>query len=130
MVNALQYLISRCLHLQGHCPLAKGKLLSDPRVLRVASRVNATPAQVLIGWSLQNNVVTIPKSTKADRVAENAGSVDVVLDHHDMEILNGMSSDIRVIELNRLQSSIKANKPDGYKLGMFQNSLPTSVMPT
>ena len=38
----------------------------------VAQSVGRTPAQVLIRWSIQNNVVTIPKSTKKERVKENS----------------------------------------------------------
>ena len=62
---------------EGHCPLAKGKLLKHPTIVEVASRVEATPAQVLIAWSLQHGVITIPKSTKCDRVKENALAVNI-----------------------------------------------------
>ena len=62
---------------EGHCPLAKGKLLKHPTIVEVASRVEATPAQVLIAWSLQHGAITIPKSTKCDRVKENALAVNI-----------------------------------------------------
>lgn len=58
--------------LQGYSPLAKGRLLADPVVLRVAQCHRRSPAQVLVRWSLQKGVVAIPKSTQRERVQENA----------------------------------------------------------
>ena len=40
-------------------------------MVKIARRLGKTPAQVLIRWSLQNGVITIPKSTKKARVKEN-----------------------------------------------------------
>jgi diketogulonate reductase-like aldo/keto reductase len=40
-------------------------------VVRIAQKLGKTPAQVLIRWSVQNGVGTIPKSTKKDRAREN-----------------------------------------------------------
>ena len=100
----------------------------------MASRLQQSPAQVLIAWSLQHGVVTIPKSTKAERVAENARAVDIVLDDRDMAVLDSMGgehgscgSGMRVVQLNRLQASGATDCPDGYKLRMFQNSFPSQV---
>ena len=56
---------------QGYCPLAKGAILDKPPVVEIAKRLGKTPAQVLIRWSLQSGVMTIPKSTKKTRVREN-----------------------------------------------------------
>ncbi len=57
--------------LQGHCPLAKGKLLTEESVVKISKEIGRTPAQVLIRWSIQNGVIAIPKSTKRERLAEN-----------------------------------------------------------
>ena len=56
---------------QGHCPLGKGRLLNEEVIKQVAVRYDKTPAQILIRWSIQNDVVTIPKSIKTHRVYEN-----------------------------------------------------------
>ena len=56
---------------QGHCPLAKGKLLVEPTVVQISESIGRTPAQVLTRWSIQNGVITIPKSTKKERLLEN-----------------------------------------------------------
>ena len=45
--------------------------MDKPPVVEIAKRLGKTPAQVLIRWSLQSGVMTIPKSTKKTRVREN-----------------------------------------------------------
>ncbi|XP_056148575.1 uncharacterized oxidoreductase ZK1290.5 isoform X1 [Lampris incognitus] len=56
---------------EGYSPLAKGQVLSHPTVLQLAQKYGRTPAQICIRWSVQNGVVTIPKTTKKERVQEN-----------------------------------------------------------
>ena len=51
--------------------MGKGLLLEEEPIKRIAKRYGKTPAQILIRWSIQNDVVTIPKSTKQHRVYEN-----------------------------------------------------------
>jgi diketogulonate reductase-like aldo/keto reductase len=51
--------------------LGKGRLLQEDVIKEIAKKYNKTPAQVLIRWSIQNDVVTIPKSIKQHRVYEN-----------------------------------------------------------
>ena len=45
--------------------------MNDKHVIKIAKEEGKTPAQILIKWSLQNNVLTIPKSTKKNHVLEN-----------------------------------------------------------
>ena len=56
---------------QGFCPLAKGRILQEASIVKISEELGMTPAQLLIRWSAQNNVVTIPKSTNRSRVYEN-----------------------------------------------------------
>jgi aryl-alcohol dehydrogenase-like predicted oxidoreductase len=55
-------------------------------VRRVAERKHATPAQVALAWLLAQKpwIVPIPGTTKRDRLEENLGAVDVVLDAEDL----------------------------------------------
>jgi diketogulonate reductase-like aldo/keto reductase len=109
---------------EGHCPLAKGKLLNEEPVLKVAEMVGKTPAQVLIRWSLQNNVLTIPKSTKQDRIVENFGALGFELPADCMNLLNNLHQDWRIIELKDFQKRLDKDLPDGYKISKFHSILP------
>jgi len=60
---------------QANSPLGSGgnkrDLLNDPVVVRVAKKLNKSPAQILIKWALQRGTSVIPKSTNPDRIKEN-----------------------------------------------------------
>ena len=72
---------------QGYSPLAKGDVLHNAIVKEISQKYKKTPAQVAIRWSLQHGYVTIPKSTKPDRVKENCDVFDFELSVSDMEKL-------------------------------------------
>ena len=57
----------------GYSPLGHSKtdLLEHPEVLRVASEVNKSPAQVLLRWNVQRGVAVIPKAGSEPHVKEN-----------------------------------------------------------
>ena len=69
----------------GYSPLTKGHKLNDPYLVEVAKKHNKSPAQILIKWSLQKGFVTIPKSSKCERIAENANVFDFSLSEEEMD---------------------------------------------
>eukprot|EP00029_Vermamoeba_vermiformis_P011336 TRINITY_DN6206_c0_g1_i1.p1 TRINITY_DN6206_c0_g1~~TRINITY_DN6206_c0_g1_i1.p1 ORF type:complete len:304 (+),score=37.67 TRINITY_DN6206_c0_g1_i1:56-967(+) len=77
--------------LEGYSPFAKGKLIKNEEILGIAKKYNKTAAQVLIRWSLQHNVVCIPKSGVEDRVQENINVFDFEISEEDMKTLDAMN---------------------------------------
>ena len=75
----------------GYSPLGMGKKIGDPTIAQIAKKHNKSPAQILIRWSLQNGCVTIPKSSKSERIDENANVFDFELDEEDMSVLGKMA---------------------------------------
>lgn len=57
----------------SYCPLARGgDLFGDPAVTGPATRMGATPAQVVLRWHVQQDgVIAIPRTSNPDRLAEN-----------------------------------------------------------
>ncbi|XP_026229652.1 aldo/keto reductase [Anabas testudineus] len=72
---------------EGYSPLAKGQVLNNPTVLQIAEKYRRTPSQICIRWSVQNGVVTIPKSTKKNRIQENCQVFEFQLEEADMSAL-------------------------------------------
>jgi diketogulonate reductase-like aldo/keto reductase len=60
----------RGVQLEGYSPL-KATNLGDRRLVRIADAHGVTPAQVVIRWHIEHEIVVIPKSVHADRIAEN-----------------------------------------------------------
>ncbi|CAK6969473.1 uncharacterized oxidoreductase ZK1290.5 [Scomber scombrus] len=69
--HLIEYCRQEGIVFEGYSPLAKGQVLSNHTVLQIAEKYRRTPAQICIRWSSQNGVVTIPKSTKKERIKEN-----------------------------------------------------------
>jgi diketogulonate reductase-like aldo/keto reductase len=72
-------------------PLGQGRgLLEEPTVRGLADRYGRTPAQIVLRWHLQLDVVAIPKSVTAERIRSNADVFDFALDEADVALLSGM----------------------------------------
>jgi len=70
-------------------------LLTAEPVVALAKKHNKTPAQILIRWSIDTNVVAIPKSVKLERIKENFSVWDFKLSHEEVESLNAMDKGLR-----------------------------------
>jgi 2,5-diketo-D-gluconate reductase A len=68
--ETLTALRERGVQLEGYSPL-KATNLSDRRLVRIAEAHGVTPAQVVIRWHIEHEIVVIPKSTDAGRIAVN-----------------------------------------------------------
>jgi diketogulonate reductase-like aldo/keto reductase len=75
--------------LEGYSALRGGTL--DNKIIRaVAERHGRTPAQVIVRWHLQHQVVVIPKSTKEERIRSNAQVADFELTEQDMTDIDAL----------------------------------------
>ena len=71
-------------------PIAQGKVLDDPVVLRVAERYSRTPAQVVLRWHVQRGDVVFPKSVNRERMQQNFELFDFELDGDAMGDLSAL----------------------------------------
>jgi diketogulonate reductase-like aldo/keto reductase len=81
---------ARDIVLEAYSPLTTGRNLGDPRVAQIAERNGRTPAQVLLRWAVQRGIPVIPKSTRKERIEENAQIFDFDLSEADMQALDAL----------------------------------------
>ena len=93
----LQYCQQQGIQLESYSPLTRGRKLTDERLLSIGDKHGKSSAQVLLRWNLQHGVVIIPKSITHERIIENANLYDFALDEDDMQILDGMNENARMI---------------------------------
>lgn len=74
------------------------KPISDKQILSIAKAHGKTPAQVLIRWSLQRDLVVIPKSTNPKRIAENVDVFDFELTDAQMQEINKLNKNHRFVD--------------------------------
>ncbi len=76
--------------LEAYSPLGTGAQLDDQVVARTAGRLGRSPAQILLRWCVQRGIPVITKSTRRDRIAENAQIFGFELSADDMAELDAL----------------------------------------
>ena len=93
--DLLDYCREHTVQLEAYSPLTRGRRLKDEKLAELARRVGRTPAQVLIRWALQHDLVVIPKSVRRERIVENAAVFDFSLSAEDMAVLDALDESHR-----------------------------------
>jgi diketogulonate reductase-like aldo/keto reductase len=93
--DLLEFCRKNGIQLEAYSPLTKGHKLSDPKLAALASKYSRSPAQILIRWALQHQIVVIPKSSKGERITENADVFDFAISSEDMRALDLFDQGLR-----------------------------------
>jgi len=94
--DLLEYCIQKNILIEAYTPLTRGEKLHDDKLLSIARRYKKTPAQILIRWCLQHNLVTLPKSVHRERIIENADVFDFSISDTDMKTVDSFHENFRV----------------------------------
>ncbi|KAF7732822.1 NAD(P)H-dependent D-xylose reductase (XR) [Apophysomyces ossiformis] len=70
-------------------------LLENKVIVAIANKHNKTPSQVLLRWSVQKDVIVIPKSLNPDRMRNNLDVLDWSLDEEDLKEIAGLDQKLR-----------------------------------
>lgn len=78
--------------LMAYSPLARGKVLEDQQIQKIADKHNAQVAQVVLAWQISKpGVVTIPKASSKEHLKSNLESLSLRLDPEDITSLDALS---------------------------------------
>lgn len=91
-----EYCKKQEIQVEAWSPLAQGELLDNEVLIQIAEKHGKSTAQVILRWDLQNEVVTIPKSTKEHRIIQNADVFDFELNAEEVEKINALNQNHRV----------------------------------
>ncbi len=72
------------LTITAYCPLARGKVPTDPVLMRIGATHRKSASQVALRYLLQRGLAVIPRSSKPERVAENFAIFDFALSDAEM----------------------------------------------
>jgi methylglyoxal/glyoxal reductase len=95
-VDLHQYCMDKGIQLEAWSPLIQGQKMNHPVIQKIAEKHGKSPAQVLLRWDLEKKVVTIPKSSRPERIQENADIFSFSLDNDDMAAIASMDQGKRI----------------------------------
>lgn len=77
---------------QSWSPLGRDNAsMQEDAILEIAKKYGKTPAQVVLRWNIEQNILPIPKSTNVFRQAENLSIFDFELTADEVEKINQIS---------------------------------------
>jgi diketogulonate reductase-like aldo/keto reductase len=94
--DLLDYCNSKGILIEAYSPLVRGRKMNDPRLRKLAEKYGKDPAQMLIKWGLQHNLVSLPKSSRKDRIISNADVFGFEISPEDMELMNSFNENFRI----------------------------------
>ena len=99
------YIYIYCIHVRVKCLIVCTIVLDfivSLYSLLQCQTLQPTPmaAKVLIRWSLQHNLVVIPKSIHEDRILENSQVFDFQLRAEDMKLLDSLNENLQTVFLD------------------------------
>ncbi len=87
--DLLPWLAGRGIAAMAYSPVEQGRLVRDGRLADVAARLDATPAQVALAWTLRHDgLIAIPKAGTVEHVRENRAAADLDLSDDDLAVLD------------------------------------------
>ena len=75
---------------QAWSPLMQGQFAGNAALDSLAKKHSCSVPQIILGWNLAEGILTIPKTTNPQRMAENAQAFEVKLDASDLALLRGL----------------------------------------
>ncbi|MEC8830913.1 MAG: aldo/keto reductase [Bacteroidota bacterium] len=88
--DLIEFCNSKGIQYEAWSPLMQGNVFELDIMKDLASKYDKTIAQIVLRWDLQKGVVTIPKSSKKERIIANSDLFDFELSEEDVALLDGL----------------------------------------
>jgi methylglyoxal/glyoxal reductase len=94
--DLINYCNEKKIQYEAWSPLMQGKIMSVPQLQELAAKYRKVVAQLVLRWSLQKGVVTIPKSVHKERIFSNCDIFDFEIAQEDMIAIDRLDRHERV----------------------------------
>lgn len=98
--DLLQHCKNKGIQLEAYSPLTREIKLVQKDVIEISAKYKKSPAQILVRWSLQHDLVVIPKSSHDNRILENSDVYDFQIKPEDMKTLDNLNENPRTVFQN------------------------------
>ena len=93
--DLLKYCVSKGIKIEAYSPIARGEKLKDERLVMLSAKYDKTPAQIMLRWLIQHEILIIPKSAHKERIIENANIFNFEISEDDMEWIDMFNENFR-----------------------------------
>lgn len=85
----VDYCKSQDISVQAWSPLRSGRALKKKQIIEIAEKYGKSPAQIILKWCIQNDIIPIVKSSNEERMKSNL-DLDFTLLDDDVNYLNNL----------------------------------------
>lgn len=89
-VELVKYCQKNNIIVEAWSPLGRSDSLNNKTIKSLSRKYDKTPAQIILRWIVQQNIIPLPKSTTPSRIIENIDIFDFELDNDDIELINNI----------------------------------------
>ncbi|NHX36878.1 MULTISPECIES: aldo/keto reductase [Halolamina] len=87
--------------LVAYCPIARNQVADVETIQEIATKHDASPAQVSLAWLLsKENVVAIPKATSEAHIRDNWAARELDLEGEDLAAIDGIDERHRIVDFD------------------------------
>lgn len=93
-----QWCTQKNIAVQAWSPLAQGGegIFNHKDIIEIAQKYGKSPAQIVLRWHIQHNIIAIPKSVTPSRIIENFNVFDFELSMNDLNTINKLNQNKRL----------------------------------
>lgn len=99
--NTMHDIVAFCkehdIQVEAYSPFGRGNIVSEimgnPQLNEIAKKHNKSVGQVVLRWIVQQGIVTIPRSTNAERIKQNLDVFDFSLTDSEMQYIFSLNQD-------------------------------------
>ena len=93
-----KYMAAKSIPLVAYCPLAQGRVAADATLMAIGRKHGASAAQVALKGLLDHDdVLAIPKASRAESQKANLDALNVGLDDEDLQAIAGLPKNKRCV---------------------------------
>ena len=94
--NIISYCKDNNIQVVAWGPIMRGRIFSDPIMIKLSDKYNKSIPQITLRWHLQNGIIPIPKSSNIERIKSNLDIFDFEISDEDMNLINKLNKDEHV----------------------------------
>jgi 2,5-diketo-D-gluconate reductase B len=101
--RVVEFAKAQGLRITSYMTLARGEVMHDAVLQKIAQRLGATTAQVALAWAMQRGSTVIPGSTRRENIESNFAACELTLSDNDMAQIAGLERNGRLVNPDGLK---------------------------